>query len=149
MKGIGNSATIRFDVDEGRTAHSCCRLVSVEIKTSELFGYSHQRKLLGTTNITNEIYQAAKELFDEMWKNEKIRHLGVRVSDLCSDEFIQATLFDDRDIDKKQALDKAIDSIRNRYGNFSVFRAVFTDREVPAMEGGSGAEDFPVMSSIL
>jgi DNA polymerase-4 len=84
-----------------------------------------------------------------MWKKEKIRHLGVRVSELCSDEFIQTTLFDDKDIDKKQALDRAVDSIRNRFGNFSVFRAVFVDREVPAMEGGSGAEDYPVMSSIL
>lgn len=167
MKGIGNSTTIRFDVDEYKTAHkillslvesvsqrlraahSCCRVVSVEIKSSELSSYSHQRKLFTQTNITNEIYQAAKDLFDEMWKKEKIRHLGVRVSDLCSDNFLQTSIFDGKNIEKKQAIDKAVDCIRNKYGNLAVFRAVFADREVPPMEGGSGAEDYPVMSSIL
>lgn len=166
MKGIGNSTTIKFDVEDYatankillsltesaaqrlRAAHSCCSLVSVEIKSSEFFSYSHQKKLFTPTNITGEIYEAAKELLFEMWKKEKIRHLGVRVSDLCSDEFIQTSIYD-CDIEKKQALDRAIDNIRSRYGNFAVFRGVFADMEVPPMEGGSGAEDYPVMSSIL
>lgn len=167
MKGIGNSTTIRFDVEDSETAHkiilslvesvaqrlraahSLCTLVSVEIRTSELYGYSHEKKLFAPTNITNEIYESAKVLFDEMWKKEKVRHLGVRVGDLCSDDFLQSTFFDDVDIDKKQALDRAIDSIRKRYGNFAVFRGVFADKELSPMEGGSGAEDYPVMSSML
>ena len=41
---------------------------------------------------------------------ESIRQLGVRVTDLCSNEFYQSS-FDDS-INKKRALDKAIDSIR-------------------------------------
>jgi DNA polymerase-4 len=167
MKGIGNSTTIRFDVTDThtaskvllsltesvalrlRTAHSCCRVVSVEIRNSDLENYSHQRKLFSPTSITNEIYKNVVELFKECWKGEKIRHLGVRITDLCSDEFIQPSFFDAQDKDKKNALDSAIDDIRYKYGNSSVMRGVFLDGEFSPMTGGAGAEDYPVMSSIL
>jgi DNA polymerase-4 len=167
MKGIGNSTTIKFDVTESkiaykvllsltesvslrlRAARACCRVVSVEIRTAGLDFYSHQRKLMAHTNITMEIFEVVRELFDECWKSEKIRHLGVRVTDLCSDEFIQASIFDEQCKYKKQALDGAMDVIRGRYGNDSVMRAIFVDREFAPMSGGSGAEDYPIMSSIL
>jgi len=167
MKGIGNSTTIKFDVEDRETAYkillslvesvaqrlrkarSCCRVVSIEIRNSDLFSYSHQRKLRVPTNVTDEIYEIAKELFDECWRKDKIRGLGVRVSDLCSDEFIQITMFDDADIEKKKALDAVIDKIRERYGNYSIFRGVFADREVPPIAGGVGADDYPVMTSAL
>lgn len=167
MKGIGNSTTIRFDVTDTytackvllsltesvalrlRTAHSCCRVVSVEIRNSDLENYSHQRKLFSHTSITNEIYRNVVELFEECWKGEKIRHLGVRITDFCSDEFIQPSFFDAQDRDKKNALDSAIDDIRYKYGNSSVMRGIFLDGEFSPMTGGSGAEDYPVMSSIL
>lgn len=167
MKGIGNSTTIRFDVTDTytaskvllsltesvamrlRTARSCCRVVSVEIRNSDLENYSHQRKLFSPTSITNEIYRNVVELFEECWKGEKIRHLGVRITDFCSDEFIQPSFFDAEDRDKKNALDSAIDNIRDKYGNASVMRGIFLDGEFSPMTGGSGAEDYPVMSSIL
>lgn len=167
MKGISNSTTIKFDVanystaykvllsltesvaNRLRAAHSCCRVVSVEIRTSDLNLYSHQAKLFNSTNITTAIYEVVKTLFKEAWKGEKIRHLGVRLSDLCSDEYMQASVFDSISIDKKQALDAAIDKIRNKYGNGSIMRAVFSDFEFSPMSGGAGAEDYPVMSSIL
>ncbi len=167
MKGIGNSTTIKFDVTEYNTAykvllaltesvaarlraaHACCRVVCVEIRNSELVSYSHQRKIFNSTNITNEIYQYAVELFNESWKGERIRHLGVRVTDLCSDEYMQATVFDHKDRDKKIALDDAIDKIRDKYGSGSIIRGVFADYEISPMTGGPGAEDYPVMSSIL
>lgn len=167
MKGIGNSTTIKFDVEDRETAHkillslvesvaqrlrkarSCCRVVSIGIRNSQLFSYSHQMRLHAPTNITNEIYEVAKKLFDECWKGDKIRGLGVRVSELCSDEFIQATIFDDADIEKKKALDAVIDRVREKYGDYLIFRGVFADREVPPIAGGVGAEDYTVMTSIL
>ncbi len=167
MKGIGNSTTIKFDVTDTytarkvllsltesvalrlRAAHSCCRVINVEIKNSDLESYSHQRKLFSPTSITNEIYKNVVELFEEVWKGGKIRHLGVRLTDLCSDEFIQPSFFDEKDRDKKNALDSAIDNIRYKYGNAAVMRGVFLDGEFSPMTGGSGVEDYPVMSSIL
>lgn len=167
MKGIGNSTTIRFDVTDTytaekvllsltetvalrlRAANSCCRVICVEIKNSDLECYSHQRKLFSPTNITNEIYKNVVEIFREVWKREKIRHLGVRLTDLCSDEFIQPSFFDEKDRDKKNALDSAIDNIRYKYGNTAVMRGTFLDGEFSPMTGGAGEEDYPVMSSIL
>jgi DNA polymerase-4 len=101
------------------------------------------------TNITMDIFETVRELFNECWGGEKIRHLGVRVTDLCSDEFMQASIFDEQYKYKKQALDNAMDIIRGRYGNNSVMRAIFADGEFAPMSGGSGVEDYPVMSSIL
>ena len=167
MKGIGNSTTIKYDVDTHidaykvllsltesvslrlRAAGACCRVISVEFRTSELNGYSHQRKIFAPTNITMEIFEVVKSLFDEGWKGEKIRHLGVRVTDLTADDFMQISTFDQVCRDKKMALDASIDQIRCKYGNNAVMRAVFTDGRFAPMMGGSGAEDYPVMSTIL
>lgn len=107
VKGIGNSSTISFDVVDNVTAYKIllgltetvtmrlrdlkclCQLVSVSIKNSDFISYSHQKKLCYTTDCTNEIFEVVKILFDETWKGEPIRHLGVRVSKLCSNEMYQ------------------------------------------------------------
>lgn len=167
MKGIGNSTTIRFDVTDRKTAYkvllsltesvayrlrraqAVCGVVSVAIRTSELNMYSHQRKLFNRTDVTNEIYKNVVELFNEVWQGEPIRHLGVRVTDFSSSEFTQFSIFDTKDIAKKQALDSAIDRIRNRYGNSIIKRAVLADGQFHAMTGGMGADEYPVMSTIL
>jgi DNA polymerase-4 len=65
-------------------------LVSVSIKTHEFLYYSHQRKLYLPTDCTSLIHRIACELFDELWQGEPIRHLGVRVSELCKKRFISA-----------------------------------------------------------
>ena len=167
MKGMGNSSTIRFDVEDKVTAHKillsltesvasrlreagcCCSVISVSIRNAELQTYSHQRKIYSPTNITNAIYNTVKELFDECWPGEKIRHLGVRVSDLCSDEFIQYSLFDEDDIERKRSLDQVIDTIREKHGKYAVIRGIFTDGEVSPILGGVGNDDYLMMSSIL
>lgn len=167
MKSIGNSTTIKFDVDNSKTAYKvllsltesvtqrlrrarcCCSVISIEIRTAELGFYSHQRKVFSPTNITIEIFKTVKELFDEGWKGEKIRHLGVRVADLCSDEFIQATIFDDELREKKQNLDYAIDRVRDIHGKYSVMRGTFLDKEIKPMIGGVDIDEYPLMSGIL
>ena len=167
MKSIGNSTTIKFDVDNSKTAYKvllsltesvtqrlrrarcCCSVISIEIRTAELGFYSHQRKVFSPTNITFEIFKTVKELFDEGWKGEKIRHLGVRVADLCSDEFIQATIFDDELREKKQNLDYAIDRVRDIHGKYSVMRGTFLDKEIKPMIGGVDIDEYPLMSGIL
>ncbi|NBJ14061.1 MAG: DNA polymerase IV [Dehalobacter sp. 4CP] len=167
IKGIGNSTTIPFDVDDTRTAHLVLlslvesvatrlrqaeyltQLVSVSIRTNELYHYSHQRKFFAPTDSTNAIHEIACELFDEIWKKEPIRHLGVRVSELCMNSFIQPSLFE-RDIEKQRAMDHAVDEIRNRFGLKSVFRASFLHSGLGSIAGGTVSdEEYPMMSSLL
>jgi DNA polymerase-4 len=167
MKGMGNSTTIAFDVTDRETAHmvllslcetvgmrlraseNCCRLVSVSIKTDEFNNYSRQRKLYCPTDSTKQIASITCRLFDEVWKGEVIRHLGVHVSELCSNEFHQTSIFDDIDIDKQRAVDKAIDKIRLQYGTNSVIRSIFLHSGINPTSGGVGEEDYPMMGSML
>lgn len=167
MKGMGNSATIPFDVEDSETAHMillslsetvgmrlrnsecCCSLVSVSIKTNKFMSYSHQRKLPFSTDSTLQIADTACNLFDEAWRGETIRHLGVSISELCSNEFHQVTMFDSKNCEKYRRLDRTIDDLRLKYGSGSVVRSVFINSGLKPMMGGVSEGDFPVMSSLL
>ena len=130
-----------------RNGKFCCRLVQVSIKTNELRSYSHQHKFFVPTDCTNAIYKEACRLFDAMWKGEPIRHLGVRVSELCGNDFVQLSLLENS-FEKQRLIDLAVDDIRLKYGSHSVFRAGFLHSRLAPMQGGI-VEDFPIMTSIL
>ena len=51
-------------------------MVSVEIKYATFETSSHQKQLFGETASDTVIYQAAMELFDELWDGRPIRLLG-------------------------------------------------------------------------
>lgn len=167
MKGIGNSTTIHFDVDDRATAHkvilslsesvgmrlraseNCCRVVSVSIKSNLFHSYSRQRKLYNPIDSTKQIAQVTCNLFDEVWKGEPIRKLGVHVSELCHNEFYQVSLFEENDVEKLRSIDKVVDSIRMKYGSKSIVRSVFIHSDVKSMNGGIGEDDYPMMTSML
>lgn len=167
IKGIGNSTTIPFDVKDKSTAHLvllsltetvasrlrkagyCARLVSVSLRTNEFYGGSHQRKIASATDCTKAIHEIACQLFDELWKGEPVRQLGVRVSELCNHDFVQLSLFE-KDYEKQRAVDRTIDSLRERFGSDAVFRSSFLNSGISFRSGGTvDDEDYPMMSSIL
>lgn len=167
VKGIGNSTTIAWDViskDEAlkiilsltesvanrlRNNESLCRVVSISIKGFSFERYIHQKTLENYTDSTDEIFSELSKAFEESWKGEPIRQIGVRVTKLCSNEFFQSSLFDNKTIEKQRAIDKAIDSIRNKYGNNSIIRSTFLHSGIKPINGGNGEEDYPMMGSIL
>lgn len=167
IKGIGNSSTIAFDVEDRITAcrillaltetvamrlrhtENVCGLVAISLRDSELRNYSHQRKLFSPTDCTKEIFEIVAELFDEAWKGEPLRNLGVRVSELSSNELQQKSLFDDVDQERNRALDLTIDQLRLRYGSKAIMKATFLNSGVKSMIGGVGADDYPMMASLL
>ncbi|MCX8131861.1 MAG: DNA polymerase IV [Clostridia bacterium] len=166
IKGIGNGTTIHFDVEDRETAYKvllsltemvamrlrhggfCCRLVSVSMRTNELLSYSHQKKLYVPTDCTNQIYHEACRLFDKAWKGQPIRHLGVRVSDLCTNEFVQLSLLENN-FEKQRKIDRTIDNLRIKFGTKSVFRSTFLHSRLSPITGGITEENNFVMSSIL
>lgn len=165
-KGIGNSTTISFDVNEPTTAKLillsltetvCMRLrdadmfanmVSISIKSNEFYSYSHQKHLNRATDMTTIIYNTVCELFNESWNKAPIRHLGVRVSSLESNSNEQLSLFEFNQ-EKYTALDQSIDKIRSKYGKHSIVRASFLHTGLKPLNGGVPEEDYPMMSSIL
>jgi DNA polymerase-4 len=62
----------------------------------------------------------ALQLFDEAWKNEPIRLLGVALTQLEDEGYYQTSIFELAHNDKEKSLDKAIDSIRKKYGQDAV-----------------------------
>lgn len=167
MKGMGNSTTIRFDVEDKETAHkvilsltemvgmrlrysqNCCKLIAISIRSYEFINYSHQRKIYNPTDNTKKIAKVACDLFDEVWKGEPVRHLGVRVSELCTNEYCQSSIFDEKNVEKDRAIDRAIDELRQKFGSKTIIRAAFINSGIKGLSGGVGEEEYPVMTSIL
>ena len=158
-KGYGNSTTTPFDVTDTETAKVVLlalaetvgkrlrrddvrvSVISVGIRASDLSYCSHQKVLDVATNITNEIHKAACELFDELWRGQPIRHLGIHTSKVQEDDCMhQLFFFEAVDYEKLVAVDRTVDAIRNRFGNDSVKRAVFVKHPIDHMSGGISRE---------
>lgn len=160
QKGYGNSTTMPFDVKDAETAklvllalsetvasrlrrHKVrAECIAIGIKSYDLSYASHQMQLLAATNITEEIYQYASHLFDELWdKKTPIRHLGIYANRLKTGEEIrQIDLFDLTDYCKLEHLNQMVDEIRKRYGIDSVKRAAFLNSQIDHLEGGISRE---------
>ena len=140
MKGISNATTLAEDIINKEAAHmvlrslvekvstrlrelnKCCNSVSVNIRSSDFKNYSHQKKLVNPTDSTRKLLETALELFDEAWKKEPIRLLGVSLTQLVDEGHYQISIFENLEYDKEKALDKTLDSIRKKYGQDAVKR---------------------------
>ncbi len=101
-----------------------CNCVAVSFRTLEFKNKSHQRKLDNPTDVTNEIYQNVRQLFQESWSGQPLRLIGVALTGLTEDSFIQMSLFEDpKKREQQKKLDEAMDSIRKKFGNDKISRA--------------------------
>ena len=100
-----------------------CATVQVQIKDPLLATISRQQKLTAPTNVTREIYEAAVSIAEKSWSmSSPVRLLsvtGTSLSDCCSE---QMTLIGDTTEGKLKSakLDRAMDTIRSRYGKDSI-----------------------------
>lgn len=151
-KGIGNSTTLPKDATTAKEAKEVllmlaetvggrlrkegqrAQMLSVEIKSHTFQSVSHQKQLAKATHTDQVIYQTACELFDELWDGVPIRLLGIRTSKLADDEAPeQMNLFEysqdlkeaNRKNEKHKQLDKALDKIRDKFGEDAVKRGTF------------------------
>ena len=142
-KGIGNSVTLPTDIRNKaglekviltlveqvtyrlRRYNIYANVVNVKIRTSEVKDCSHQRKLSSSTANTKDIYNTAKELLNEMYKEgTPIRLVGVRVDNLVEENEVQISLFGNTEEEKKQEkLDNVVDKLKQKYGYNSITRA--------------------------
>ena len=100
-----------------------CATVQIQIKDPLLATISRQQKLAAPTNVTRELYEAAVAIADKSWSmSSPVRLLSVTAANLgdCCTE--QMTLIGDTTEGKlKNAkLDRAMDSIRSRFGKDSI-----------------------------
>ncbi|MEG0918532.1 MAG: DNA polymerase IV [Anaerovoracaceae bacterium] len=97
-----------------------CNGVKLEIKDPSFKVISRQKQLSSPSNISTEIYNAAMEIYKSSWPEfEPIRLIsvtGINLTDKDEDE--QLSIFMDSSVNraKNEKLDKAIDSLKNKYG---------------------------------
>ncbi|MFB5759464.1 DNA polymerase IV [Paenibacillus medicaginis] len=84
-------------------------------------GFSRQMKLPDLTNNTNKVYQTVKEIFYKFWNHMPVRRLGISLSGLTDGETYQLSFFEDEE--RTRSLEKATDSIKERYGSAAIIRA--------------------------
>ena len=91
--------------------------IAVKIRYGD-FSTFNKQTTIDYTFRDDELITVAKELFTKLYKKgTPIRLLGVRLSELTN-YAIQTNLFDDSE--RKHELYKAIDDVKNKYGNFDV-----------------------------
>ena len=112
----------RMRADEGK-----CRCIGVTFRNLDFVNKSHQKKLPEATDVTDIIFETAKQLIRESWHGEPLRLLGLSLSDIERDGFEQMSLFQDENKEKRKALDSTLDSIRGKFGNSAVQRASTID----------------------
>lgn len=140
-KSYGHSITAEEDITDKQAAYnlllsltdaSASRMrannakaycVCVNIRDNHYNNKSHQKHFTVPTDITYNIYNTVKELFDEVWNGKTpLRLLGVTLTDITKDENEQLSLFGENNSqnDKKQKIDSVVDAIRNKYGSATI-----------------------------
>lgn len=133
-----------------------CRTVEISIRDKDLLHFSKQVKLQNASNITREIAEAGYKLYKESYrlpadekelKNSRpefyqkpLRSIGIRGTDLVTDYFWeQLDMFMDPQAREKQMkVDVAVDTIRKRFGFYSIQRGLmYQDRILSACDAKS------------
>lgn len=145
MKSVGNQMTLSRDYkgDEIKAAiidisekvgyrirHGgyVGKTITLTLRDTELISYSWSASLNESTDITEEIYGMALRLFEIHWnKTKRVRLVGINVSNLQKKHCEQLDLFDKKD--KLRKLNKACDTIRERFGSSSIMRCTSLTEE--------------------
>ena len=134
-KGIGNETTLNHNIFSKEELHQYllalsenvtirlrkqnkyASVVVVTLKNKYFKRFSHQKKLVNATNITEEVYETAKEVLDEMKVDDGIRLIGVRLDGLKDEVNHQVSLFENlEEREETKNLDKTIDNLKEKYG---------------------------------
>lgn len=144
-KGYSSEITLHKDVTNAKTAKiillslaetvgariradkAYVSVVGVMLTTCDFEKYSHQKRLENATDVTEEIYQTACELFSHMWKGEPIRLIGLSTSKATGEQVYQYDLFHQDKHERLSKLNTALDSIRDKYGSDAIKRACFLE----------------------
>ncbi|MCL2707856.1 MAG: DNA polymerase IV [Defluviitaleaceae bacterium] len=153
IKSVGNSSTTPHDLRTERDikitlylmAESVAarlreygyksRTAQICVRGNDMTWYQRQAPLPYPCQDSEELFKAAWALYRQNRSRTPVRTLGVRASNLIDDKVTQMSMLPDlARVHRHENLERAIDAIRKRYGNFSVRRAVMlTDMKLAAV----------------
>lgn len=148
-KGIGNEITLKEDICEKeklypyllslsehlglriRKEKRYASVIAVTLKDNHFKRYTHQRKLVNPTSSSNDIYKYAKEILNEMWQDEPIRLIGIRLEKLSKSSTRQLSIFESENkVVEDNELNNALDDLKGKYGNNIINIASLNDRQL-------------------
>jgi DNA polymerase-4 len=162
IKSIGNSNTMPRDLvndDDVRAAFYMlgesvaqrmreqgfeAETIKISVRDNELISFERQMKLPRPTNLTAELVPAAMELFKRHYNWFKpVRSLGIRGSDLVAiGGSYQLNIFGNEEKRQRtERLERCVDRIRDRYGHFSLQRAVHVHERLKSVNANNDIGD--------
>lgn len=103
-------------------------VITLKIRLEGFQTYTRSKTLAKATSYADTIYKMIKKLFDSFdLRNKKTRLAGVKVSNLIPETFKDSLFNDDLD-KKKENIYRAIDKIKEKFGNKAIYRAGNTFR---------------------
>ncbi|MBP3765788.1 MAG: DNA polymerase IV [Bacilli bacterium] len=132
-KGIGNEITLKNDISDKKLLYpylyelSCkvglrlrneakyAFVIAVTLKDKKFIRTSHQKKLLNPIYTDSDIFEYSKKVLNEMWKNQSVRLIGIRLEKLTDKLMIQSSLFENDKENIKNNLERTLDSINKKY----------------------------------
>ena len=143
IKSVGNSMTYYKDIIDREDIYALFLLLAesvsyrmkkygfmrarnlvVSVRDNNLTTIAKMMKMTPATNLASEIADYAFAIFEkDFGYKTKVRGLGIHVSEFCDAE--QLTFNTKEEVrDKKEKLEKTVDSLRDRFGRNSVQRAI-------------------------
>jgi DNA polymerase-4 len=95
------------------------KTITLTVRYKDFTTFTRQTTLPISTNDTREIYCAAIALLDGIRLQKSVRLLGVSLSGLRNDGG-QMLLFEEANRQRKAALTKAVDTIKDKFGEHAV-----------------------------
>ena len=90
--------------------------MAVIFKNNSFISYSAQTTLEKPTDNTKTILKKMYDVFDENYKDDPIRLIGVRLANLTKEKSEQISLFDNEIEEVEDNIQKTIDNINNKFG---------------------------------
>ena len=148
-KGIGNEVTLKkniFDKDKLKPyLLALAENVSLRLRKEEKYAYvvvvtvkdrffkrfSHQKKLVNATQLTEEVYKVSCEILNEMNIDDGIRLIGIRLDKLTDSSIHQVSLFEDLKVrEGNNELEKTVDKLKEKYGFKIIKKAGQMDKRI-------------------
>ncbi len=99
------------------------KTLTLKIRLKGFKTYTRCHTLPQRTNYTDEIYKTAKDLFEHFYKTgDEVRLVGIRINNFA-DPYVQDSLFADPVQEKMEKVHRAVDSIKDRFGEEAIHRA--------------------------
>ena len=103
-----------------------CKTVQIGIRDNNLYSYQRQAKLPMPNRTAKSLFETAFALYRQHHTFCKpIRSLSVRACDLSVQEWEQLSFLPEvAEIQRQEQLEKAVDTVRSRFGHFSLQRGI-------------------------